>query len=483
MLNEEEETKEKNPFISDNDTIIQPEDTCDDDKVDYSQYLANISSKINEFLENFPHANESNDYETIDQLALNVFSSIDTENYPPVPSHIEEPTQVVAFLLSFIGENIHTDESSDPLFSAKADLIKKMLQLIQKLSFFDPLILDKEQFPEFLHVMQECFGVENEEFNNLVVETIAAVVDDTKGSAKEMKPLYAMIMDRMNESDLVSNFARLKAIKAFVKQLSKTGDLAMEPLLMCICEHMKIGENEEGDSCFSTIYATEILAEIVLSNYPGTNALMMKYQPFIFLTSMLSRKSDAILRPVLDAIQYAVTTLKCANVLVTDVDTPLIIEMLDREGVSKEASLCLSAILERRLEEQCDMDVKAVFEKAIQSLDGAPLAPKQALIHLIRCIAENASNEELASMPIAVLGTTTANIMEMGDDLVSAEILTAFSAIYIKLRVKAVPTEMVQAFIDNDGMNLLQESTESDFDELNEIAEQVSSLIQQDIPE
>ena len=356
------------------------------------------------------------------------------------------------------------------------------------MSQFIPNVLDNSQMNPFLSFTTHIFNnVHNEDIHLVSIQTIGNVVSSTQDSAKSMKSLLYILIEDCNKDDLVSNYMHLQAMVPFIKQLAPIGITKLKELVLpCIVSHIMIGENENGESALSTIYAAEMLTDIVSSNYPGTSDLLMNSQIFPFVVDLIRRNDMNVVRQALCAMYHAIITLRCANVIVADftsLDFQRMLELMGNEKVSKEASLLFSVLFEKNFQTVCEINAVELMERALSLIEDAPKDIKLTLIHLIRSVACFSDTEVLNQMPLIQIAECTSNILEFGNDEGSAEILTAFLAIYINHTAVHVPNEMLQAFLDNNGSDLLNECKESDFDELAAIAEQMIELLHEDIPQ
>ena len=444
----------------------------------FSDYLSHIGSLIQSFNENIENLFNESNFEGFEHESQNIINSIDTVKYPRAPCHNDNTKQTVQILFSLFNHILETE--SEELYG----YLFYCLSVLNALSQLIPNILDENQLQPFFSFITHIFtNIQNKEIHEMAIKTIGHVTESTRNSAKTLKSLLFMLIDDCDKEDLVSNYQILEAMKPFIFQLSKIGIPQLQTVLLCICSHLQIGEKEDGSSAISTIYATEMLSDIISSNYPGTSELLMRHQPFPFIVSMLSRKDKNVVKPALSAIQHAIRTLRCANIIATDLDINELMELMGNSDVSTETTLLFSVLFEKKLETVCDIDPVALMNRTLELIPGAKQDIKQALIHLVRSISENTETEIISNFPLEKIAEMTVSIVELGNDEVSAEILTAFASIYIKMRSISIPQEMIQVFIEHNGVECLEECSNSDFDELVEIAQQLLELIHQDSPQ
>ena len=453
-----------------------------EEEISFSDYLNKINFLIFDYNQKIEEYFTTNNFEGFEQVSKLIIDSIDIEKYPKFPCHNEETQksiQIIFSLISNILEN-ETEEIYGYLFYC--------LQVLNSLSQFIPNILDASQINFFLSFITHIFSnIKNNEIHSITIQTIGNVVDSTRDSAKVMKSLLYMLIDDCNQEDLVSNYLHLHSMVPFIKQLAPIGITKLKELVLpCIIKHLRIEENDQGQSALTTIYAAQILTDIVSSNYPGTSDLMMSSQIFPFVVDLIRRNDKDIVRQALCAMYHAINTLRCANIIVSDlssVDFQRLLELMGEEKVSKEATLLFSVLFEKNFQTVCEINAVELMERALSLLDGAPKDIKLTLIHLIRSIACNSETEVLLTLPLTKIAEVTSNILELSNDEASAEILTAFIAIYIKLRSVNIPQEMLHCFLENNGSELLNECKESEFDELALIAQQMIELLHEDVPD
>lgn len=451
------------------DTELFHDDQIENDqKLSITEMKMQIENKIASFNEILVSALETKDISQISSCCDELFNLIIQSNQKFCISNQDLINTTINNILAMFELQIE-------------ELDINLIKLFNELTTIFSFIVTPSNYQNITFVIQRHILTENKELSRITKILLLNILKTQENASELLYPLYSFIIQNVSPN-LVENDIEIQIIHQFVRNLNGSIRIKLDfpKLFSFLAPYFRLGE-VDGVIHDVTVYSSWILSDIFAKNTMGTNTprLAQETQVFVFLASFLNYRDPRILIPVLKSIQYAMTSFPNAEILCTDIQTHILIDLLLMPEVAEHAALCIASIIERRINEECDLDIKRTCLTAFQAIENAKVSTQISLLYLITLCADALDPNDIVEVLAQVnFIPTIIKFIDYDNNEIVIESLSLFMNVYMKLQSINKHTDYVDEFGHSGGFDIIREYLDSDCEELHEIVQNMLEMFE-----